>query len=164
MGPFAFPHVRFATFAAYGDALSAEVEPFGIRVVTMIPGGFPTPGLNGRPTLSNPAVSYPTFNHIDDYAPFRKVFEEYTQKLAGSQPNQPQAFAELVIDVVRGEGLMRNADGGLKPWPTRLVVGSDSQRDIGLKIAEIEETMADYPEFITRTDRTNLHQDSAPRN
>jgi hypothetical protein len=130
----------------------------------MVPGGFPTPGPNGRPTLSNPAVSYPNFKRIDDYAAFRTLFEEYTQKLAGSQPNEPQAFAELVVDVVRGEGLMRNADGSLKPWPTRLVVGSDAQRDIHLKIAGIEKSMADYPEFIIHTDRTNSQQDNALRN
>jgi len=153
------------TFVAYGDALAAEVEPFGIRVVTLIPGGFPTPGPNGHPTLSNPATSYPTFKRIDDYAPLRERFEEYIQTMTGSQPNEPQAFAELVVDVVRGEGVMRNtADGSLKPWPTRLVVGSDSQRDIRLKIAEIDKTMAEYPEFITHTNRTDVEQDNALRN
>ena len=85
--------------------------------------------------------------------------------MTGSQPNEPQAFAKLVVDVVRGEGVMRNAaDGSLKPWPTRLVVGSDSQRDIRLKIAGIEKTMAEYPEFITHTDRADVEQDNALRN
>ena len=137
------------------------MEPFGIRVVTLIPGGFPTPGLNGRPTLSNPATSHPTFQRIDDYAAIRERLDEYIRKMTGSQPNEPQAFAELVVDVVRGEGLMRNADGSLKPWPTRLVVGSDSQRDIHLKIAEIERTMVDYPGFVTFTDRTNQQDNQA---
>lgn len=143
-----------AALHAYADALALEVEPFGIRLATLIPGGFPTEGPNGFPSRSNPAASHPSFTSIDDYEPAKQLFDGYIAKLVGNQSNDPAKFSVLVADLVRGEGLMLREDGTLKPWPARLVIGSDAERDIRLKIASIESTMEEYPEFTRFTDRT----------
>lgn len=83
------------------------------------------------------------------------------EKLKGSQPNDPEKFARLVVDVVRGEGLMvkeneTGQSGGeseLKPWPARLIVGSDAERDVRMKINEVEKGLKEYSEFIHFIDR-----------
>lgn len=143
---------------AYGEALAVEVAPFNVRVTTLVPGGFPTAGINGRPDTNNPATSYPSYSRIGDYIPQHEKWDEYAATLAaGVQSNDPLAFASLVADVVRGEGVMLG-----KTFPSRLVVGSDAASDIRLKVADIEETMATYPEVITYTDRRSPEAPQEP--
>lgn len=56
------------------------------------------------------------------------------------------------MDVVRGEGQMRTVEGGLRPWPERLVVGSDAVAEIRRTFANWEKTLEEYGDLARSTD------------
>jgi NAD(P)-dependent dehydrogenase (short-subunit alcohol dehydrogenase family) len=135
---------------AYGETLAIEVAPLGVRVLTLIPGGFHTlGGKTGAPVLEGPASAFPSFKVIDDYAPLRARAEARLAGLPGTQPGDPNKLAELLVDVVRGEGVWKGRE-----WPaeSRLVVGSDSEADVKIKIASMEKSMSEYEDIVRFTD------------
>lgn len=103
---------------AYGETLAQEVASFNIRVLTLIPGGFFTDGTTGTPIL--PPLTIP------DYAPLYTSFQKLLETFSGSQIGEVEKYGRLVVDVVRGEGLMKNeGTGEVRRWPERLFVGTD---------------------------------------
>lgn len=141
---------------AYGDALAAEVAPFGIRVLTLLPGGFyTTGGVKETPTLNTLATDYPGYRPISDYDAPRAQAKRMLKSLPGTQPGDLAKFAQVLVDVVKGEGVWEGRE-----WPegSRLVIGSDSERVIKTKIASMEKGMRDYKDVITFTDRPEVVQ------
>jgi hypothetical protein len=59
-------------------------------------------------------------DHIADYDDIRNTVVESVKGMNGNQAGNPKKAAEIMIDVVKGEGV---AEG--KPWPVRLPLGSD---------------------------------------
>ncbi|KAF8310195.1 NAD(P)-binding protein [Clavulina sp. PMI_390] len=123
---------------AYGETLAKEVAPFGIRVLTLIPGGFFTDGNTASPTLDT--------HHIDDYQALHDRMNAIMKVFPGSQPNDPTKYAPLLVDVVRGEGVMRDETKGgeLRPWPERLVIGSDAVLDARRMFSSWEKSIEEY--------------------
>lgn len=130
-----------------------EVAPFGIRVLTLLPGGFFTGGVAGTPSLNTPATAYPGYKPISDYDAPRAQADRMLKSLPGTQLGDPARFAQVLADVVRGEGLWEG-----RGWPegSRLVVGSDSERDIRAKNSSVERGMEDYKDVVTFTDRPEI--------
>jgi len=58
----------------------------------------------------------------------------------------------VILDVVRGEGVMRTADGGLREWPERLVLGSDAEYDIRKTVESHEKGMEEWHDVLVSTD------------
>jgi len=142
-----------AAVNSLGEILAVEVAPFNIRVLTVVAGGNATDGQTGNPTLRNEATSYPSFMGIDDYAPMRELMESLLKNLRGKQLGDPDKAVEVILDVVRGEGVMRTADGELRKWPERLVLGSDAEYDIRNTARSYEKTMEEWHDVLVRTDR-----------
>jgi hypothetical protein len=86
---------------------------------------------------------------IDDYAPLRARVEARLARLPGTQPGDPNKLADSLVDVVRGEGVWKGRE-----WPaeSRLVVGSDSEADVKIKIASMERSMSEYEDIVSFTD------------
>jgi hypothetical protein len=135
---------------AYGETLAKEVAPFGIRVLTIIPGGFFTEGTTGKPLPPTHTFKF------DDYKPLHDYFTNYLNTFPNSQLGDPNKYAELVLDVVRGEGQMRTAGGELRPWPERLVVGSDAIADIKGAFSNWEKSIEEYEDLAKSTDMRQL--------
>ena len=57
---------------------------------------------------------------IDDYKPIREAVEQFVESINGNQPGDPKKAIEIIIDVVKGEGV---AEG--KSLPERLPLGPD---------------------------------------
>lgn len=72
------------------------------------------------------------------------------KSLPGTQPGDPAKFAQVLVDVVKGQGVWEG-----KSWPegSRLVVGSDSEKDIRIKIESVEKGMREYKDVVEYTDR-----------
>jgi len=136
-----------------GEILALEVAPFNIRVLTVVAGGIATDGQSGKASLRSEATSHPDFVGIDDYAPMHDLLEEYSNTLEGKQLGDPVKVAEVILDVVRGEGVMKTADGGLREWPERLVLGSDAEYDIRNTVKSHEKGMEEWHDVLVSTDR-----------
>jgi len=141
-----------AAVNSMGEVMALELAPFNIRVLTLIPGGYHTDSTTGNPTLKNPGNSYPGYVDIDDYAPHRARMQNYLDTFPGSQPGDPKLLAEVIVDVIRGEGVMKTADGSLRKWPERLVMGSDAERDIRGKMESYSNTMTEWKDVLSSTD------------
>lgn len=103
-------------FATRGLSLSlhAEVFQLGLRSICFEPGYFRT-----------------NFLTADNKGEDKPMTEDYKQSVGaaigrfnaynGKQPGDPQKAAEVMIDVVKGEGVAAG-----KPFPTVVVLGSDA--------------------------------------
>lgn len=131
--------------SAYGETLAKEVAPFGIRVLTVLPGGFSTNGWE--------KASIPSTAKFEDYRPFIDEFREVAKGIAAKQPGDPDKFAKLLVDVVLGEGMMLDEEGKIRPWPERLVAGSDAMMDAKKTVKSWEHTIEEYGDLARSTDK-----------
>lgn len=130
-----------------GETLATELAPFNIRVLTLVPGGFRTDGTTAFPSLANASSALSSYHAFPDYEPLRAQMQSFLDNTNGKQLGSPDTFAEIVLDIVRGEGV---AVG--KPWPERLVMGSDSAIDIRGKMQSYERGMVEWVDVLKSTD------------
>ncbi|KAG5352367.1 hypothetical protein C0989_002630 [Termitomyces sp. Mn162] len=114
----AFPNAGIYTatkFALRGlsTTLHAEISPLGLRSICAEFGYFRTP-------ILATAHRVPQGVRIPDYSPVTDADNAFMKRYDGSQLGDPVKGVELIVDVVRGEGLAHG-----KPFPTVLAVGSD---------------------------------------
>ncbi|KAF8305358.1 oxidoreductase,short chain dehydrogenase-like protein [Clavulina sp. PMI_390] len=127
---------------AYGETLAKEVAQFNIRVLTTVPGGFHTSGYAGNPVP--PPMPGPGY---EDYAPTIERFRGMVKSLPGSQLGDPVKYATLLCDVATGDG-----KPSVRPWPERLVIGSDAAVDVREMFARWEASMQEYEDLGKSTD------------
>lgn len=150
---------------AYGESLAAEVKPFNIRVLVLIPGSFLTP------SLTNLDLSF-VINHpeswITDYDAARHAilnFRNSTAIPSFTGGGDPDRGMDVLVDVVKGEGRMdgfldagvkingagmvqdrgvvENVEKGhLEEWPTWLFLGEDCMQNIRARMEKINRTVA----------------------
>ncbi|KZT05044.1 NAD-P-binding protein [Laetiporus sulphureus 93-53] len=106
----AFYMASKAAIHTISETLAAELAPFNIRVLLIVPGEFRTPGNGKRPYALN--------HHVQDYDGAREAtiqrLEEHFKHVRGD----PAKAMELLVDVVRGEGKAKG-----RPFPARLLLG-----------------------------------------
>jgi NAD(P)-dependent dehydrogenase (short-subunit alcohol dehydrogenase family) len=112
-----------AAVHALAETLTVEVAPLGVRVLLIEPGAFRT-GIYGQP--------YFTQNAIADYDEMRRVSVARFASVSGTEKGDPQKAMEVVVDVVRGEGVARG-----RPWPGRLTLGEDAENDMRVKCKKV---------------------------
>ncbi len=102
---------------ALAETLSAELAPLGVRVLHVAPGSFRTEGIytNG----------FHDRNKLVGYDDIRAAAAKRFASVPGNEKGDPVKAMEVVVDVVRGEGVAKG-----KPWPGLLVLGEDSERDV----------------------------------
>ncbi|KAJ7444571.1 hypothetical protein B0H11DRAFT_1825279 [Mycena galericulata] len=108
-----------AAVHALAETLAIEVAPLGVRVLLVAPGAF-------RTGISN--TTYHTENPLADYDKLRALSLERFNALHGTEKGDPAKAMEVVVDVVRGEGVARG-----RPWPGTLVLGEDAENDLRAK-------------------------------
>ncbi|KAL0572872.1 hypothetical protein V5O48_009084 [Marasmius crinis-equi] len=103
-----------AALRAYSETLASEVEPLSIRVLIVEPGALRTEGIvSARRYL--PLGTIPEYQEVR-----RKVESHFNDGVEGKQRGDPQKAAEVIVNVVRGEGLAAD-----RPWPLYLPLGVD---------------------------------------
>lgn len=117
-----------------------ETASFGIRSIIIEPGHFRTRILDPK-SLQN--LSQP----VDDYANMDKAVLSFVDGMNGAQPGDPQKAVQLILDIVRSEGLAKN-----KTMPRRLPLGSDSLAAIRAKCMETLKACDEWEDAIKGTD------------
>ena len=94
IGGAGFGYYNMTKFAVEGlsQALSAELEPLGIRVMAVEPGPFRTDFL-GRSAIEAKLI-------LPDYNSTAAKAREYNQTQAGKQPGDPQRAIEAIVAAV----------------------------------------------------------------
>lgn len=124
-----------AKFALEGasEALSKEVESFGIKVTLIEPGAFRT-DFNGR-SLAAAEQS------IDAYTPMSGASLQWFKEMDGQQPGNPAKAAQSIIQAVESP----------EP-PMRLALGSDAMSLIQDKLESVKTDLDTWQQVTVSTD------------
>ncbi|KAK0205571.1 hypothetical protein DFS33DRAFT_1429367 [Desarmillaria ectypa] len=123
------------------ETLNVEVAPLGLRSICIDLGYFRTSFLTAD--HRKPYVS-----RIDDYQELTGKVEAAFQAYNGNQPGDPKKGVQVMLDVVRGEGVAQG-----KEFPKSLLLGSDcfgavqKQLDDYLKLQSEWETVSKSTDF-----------------
>ncbi|KAG6831013.1 hypothetical protein H0H92_013200 [Tricholoma furcatifolium] len=132
IGPYA---ASKAAVHAFTETLAVEVAQFNIRVLLVAPGSFRTEGIYGQ--------SYHSTNPIAAYDTLRDTSLARFNSIAGTEKGDPCKAMEVVVDIVRGEGV---ASG--RPWPGLIVLGEDAERDVRDKCGKTLKTLDEWKETV----------------
>jgi NAD(P)-dependent dehydrogenase (short-subunit alcohol dehydrogenase family) len=114
----------------FTEALSKELEEFGISVLLVEPGAFRTNFLNA--TGSNEKG----LGEVYENTMVDQVLKKF-QAAAGKQPGDPEKAVQRIIEFVTGKG-----EGGfLKGQILRLVLGKDAYARITAKVEKQQRDM-----------------------
>ncbi|KAE8444949.1 hypothetical protein EG329_014076 [Mollisiaceae sp. DMI_Dod_QoI] len=125
------------------EGLWRETTPLGIKTLLFEPGRFRTKLLS----TGNMKTAAST---IPEYAEFSKSLIEGLGKEDRMQPGDPVKLVEIILDVVRQEGI---AEG--KQIPFRLPLGSDCYDDIKIKCEETLKLLKEWESVVRSTDHVN---------
>ena len=116
-----------------GEALAAEVKPFGIDVTVLTVGIFRTE-FAGRSLQHTEQI-------LDDYqeTPAGK-FRGFINNLSGNQPNDPDKAAEAIIKLIESEDP-----------PLHLALGNDAIKTIQNKIERLQQDVRAWQEVSAST-------------
>ncbi|KAF7303812.1 UBR-type domain-containing protein [Mycena indigotica] len=126
-----------AAMHALAEGLTAELSQFNIRVLLVEPGAFRTNVARHGIKLDNP---------IADYDDMRAVSKARFGSLQGSEPGDPSKAMEIVVDIVREEGCAKG-----RPWPGRIALGPDCERDIRAKVEQELKMLDDWQDVVRST-------------
>ena len=123
-----------AKFASEGlsEALAKEVEPLGIKVTIVEPGGFRTEA--GRPLAQ-------ASRHIEDYAPTSGKTIQWIKEYANKAPGDPAKAAVAMMKAVASDSL-----------PLRLVLGADALQMVEEKLRTMTEEISAWRAVSVSTD------------
>lgn len=141
-----FAHLHFPCFnllnysVAAAEVIATEVAPCNIRVLNVLPGALRTSNIINSQVYNPPSsssfgvlqIQAPHF--IPDYNALRDKMLSYTPKLAGNQPGDSSKAAEVIVDIVKGEGV---GESTKEDWDGQIVLGSDAEKDIREKCESI---------------------------
>jgi len=113
------------------ETLTSELATFNIRVLLVAPGSFRTEGIFGQ--------QWYTDNPIAAYDALRESGQARQLSLPGSEKGDPDKAMEVVVDVVRAEGVAKG-----RPWPGYLILGEDAVRDVGNKCNKVLGVLSEW--------------------
>ncbi|KAI0259347.1 NAD-P-binding protein [Gloeopeniophorella convolvens] len=116
-----------AAVHSYGETLSVELEPFGVRVLIAVPGTFNT-NINSLSRAGTP---------ISDYTEAHRFMDGMVEMYPTVPKGDPVQGMAALVDVVRGEG---RAAGHGEP-PLWLFLGEDSIFDVRARMGKIQEAV-----------------------
>ncbi|KAK0484457.1 hypothetical protein IW261DRAFT_1330928 [Armillaria novae-zelandiae] len=123
------------------ETLDVEVKPLGLRSICIDLGYFRTSFLTADHRTPHVA-------RIDDYKELTDKVEAAFQAYNSNQPGNPKKGVQVMLDVVRGEGVAQG-----KEFPKSLLLGSDcfgsvqKQLDDYLKLQSEWETVSKSTDF-----------------
>lgn len=123
-----------AAVHAFTETLAVELAP-KIRVLLVAPGSFRTEGIYRH------GVS--TSNPIPFYDDLRKATVVKFNSIAGTELGDPEKAMEAVVDVVRGEGVVKG-----RPCPRYLILGEDAEQDVRTKSNKILDVLDEWKDVI----------------
>lgn len=138
LGVSAYASSKFA-IEGIVEAISKEVAGFGITTLLIEPGRF-------RTKLLSEANMKPIETKILDYAEFSSTMIKGVSGESGNQPGDPVKLVEIIIDLVKEEGIAKGRD-----VPFRLPLGEDCYDEMIAKVNETSKILVDWKDVILST-------------
>ncbi|QRW23939.1 short chain dehydrogenase [Rhizoctonia solani] len=129
-----------AAVAAVGEALKVELDPLGIKVLTVDLGKFRTSFLERDTNLKKASQMIP------DYKPVNDWFDDFRDKIAGNQPNDPKLGVLRIIEIITQSGM---ATG--KEVPGRIPLGVDAKEQLIKRCQDTVEQLEEWSDIICST-------------
>jgi len=124
---------KFA-LAGLSEALSEDLQPFGVKVTLVYPGYFRTNFL-GQDAVARPRQP------IAAYESARASERQHLDSINGNQPGDPQKLSRALIEAYR-----------LKNPPLHLFLGTDAVAMAESKLAVVEQALDQHRALSTSTD------------
>ncbi|OBZ65297.1 putative oxidoreductase YusZ [Grifola frondosa] len=138
------PSPSFGLYAAtkyairgVSEALNGEIAPFGLRSINVELGYFKTEVLKKR-------IAY--VNRVPDYKEAISQVDAFLEAYV-DQPGDPAKAADVIVDVVRGEGA-----AGALPFQPTIGLGSDIHADAVKNIETTTKRLAEWEAVARSTD------------
>ncbi|KAK0205592.1 hypothetical protein DFS33DRAFT_780846 [Desarmillaria ectypa] len=122
------------------ETLNVEVSPLGLRSICIDFGYF-------RTSFLTPDHRKPFVPRIDDYREITEKVENALQAVNGKQPGNPKKGVQVMLDVVRGEGVAQG-----KEFPKSLLMGSDCFKDAQNQMQGYLKLQAEWEDVSKSTD------------
>ncbi|KAI0056647.1 NAD(P)-binding protein [Artomyces pyxidatus] len=129
-----------AAMRSFARTLHTEIAPFGLRSFVVEPGAFHTDILEKRP---------PYEHRIAAYRPLVDVVEGFVNGLIGNQKGDTEKGCEVIVDLVRGDGVAAGAE-----VPTVVALGSDC---VESTIATLKGSLALAEKWAPISSSTDVH-------
>ncbi|QRW22991.1 short chain dehydrogenase [Rhizoctonia solani] len=129
-----------AAVSTLGEGLKAEVEGLGIKVLTIDLGHFRTPVLERDTNLKRAAQV------IMDYKPINGYLEEYIERRAGNEPNDPKLGVLRVIEIITQSGMATGRE-----VPARILLGADGKEPFVKICQDIVKQIEEWSDVICST-------------
>lgn len=128
------------------ESLAVEVEPFGVRILIVLPGAFQT----SFSSNTNAGYIMPSGEYAEESHPVAKRFAQL-KAYDGSARGDANKGAKVMFEAVTGEGEAgRLVHGGNF---LRLIIGPDCWQRADGKVAELRRTVDAQRELAATTDR-----------
>jgi NAD(P)-dependent dehydrogenase (short-subunit alcohol dehydrogenase family) len=125
---------KFAV-AGWSEALSKELEPFGIAVTSVHPGQFNTDFLDSS-SLGRGDIL------IDDYRSLNETRHDFVEGHNHVQPGDPQKFAAAILELA-----------SLENPPARWAAGSDALQSFQGRARQLQDSAAQWHDLSVSTDQ-----------
>ncbi|KAK0460594.1 uncharacterized protein EV420DRAFT_1641144 [Desarmillaria tabescens] len=122
------------------ETLHVEVAPLGLRSICIDFGYF-------RTAFLEPNHRKPYISKIDDYKEITEKVNSSLQVVNGKQAGDPKKGVQIMLDVVRGEGVARG-----KEFPKSLLMGSDCFQMVQDQTQEYLKLQAEWESVSRSTD------------
>lgn len=122
------------------EGLHAETAHLGLRTLLIEPGRF-------RTNLLSSGSMKARLSDIPGYKERSRVLIEYLSREDQKQPGDPAKLVEIVVDLVRGEGVALGRD-----VPLRLPLGADCYADVREKCEKTLEVLDTWKAVANSTD------------
>ncbi|KAH7136092.1 hypothetical protein B0J11DRAFT_178481 [Dendryphion nanum] len=125
---------------AFNETLTAEIASFGLKSIVFEPGMFRTEVFDAKHFQWTNSATIPELDQL------RKAGKDLIQELHKNQAGDPKKAVEVMIDVVKSEGM---AEG--KTMPTRLPLGRDALDVIRTKCEDTLKLLNEWESVIVST-------------
>ncbi|KAF8918439.1 NAD-P-binding protein [Mucidula mucida] len=122
------------------ETMDMEISPFGLRSINIEPGYF-------RSKFIDANNRRPYDNAIEDYKATMEAMNEIFKSLDGNQPGDTVKLVEIIVDVVKGEGVAKG-----KTIPRSLQIGTDCYNGVKQDLTERLEILEAWKDISTSTD------------
>ena len=135
---------------AAAEALAAEVAPFNIRILSVLPGAIRTENLTNTVWISTTKVTNTGEGpkpEIPEYKAMIDATKDFVVQNVGKQPGSSSESAKVIVNVVRGDRVASKAnakEGGDWPDLDMLVLGSDALTNIREKCQRILKSLDEW--------------------